>query len=42
LLSFHTSAISYPENITKLFVENYFLYIEGKLLKYRGGFEKGY
>jgi len=42
LLSFHTSAISYPENITKLFVENYFLYIEGKLLKYRVGFEKGY
>ena len=42
LLSFHTSAISYPENITKLFVENYFLYIEGKLLKYRVDFEKGY
>ena len=42
LLSFHTSAISYPENITKLFVENYFLYIEGQLLKYRVDFEKGY
>ena len=42
LLSFHTSAISYPENITKLFVENYYLYIEGKPLKYQVDFEKGY
>ena len=42
LLSFHTSAISYPENITKLFVENYYLYIEGKPLKYQVEFEKGY
>jgi hypothetical protein len=42
LLSFHTSAISYPENITELFIENYQLYIEGKPLKYQVGFEKGY
>jgi phosphoglycerate dehydrogenase-like enzyme len=42
LLTFHTSAISYPEDITKLFVENYHLYIEGKPLKYQVDFEKGY
>ena len=42
LLSFHTSAISYPENITELFVENYQRYIAGKPLKYQVGFERGY
>jgi len=42
LLSFHTSAISYPENITKLFVENYYLYIEGQPLKFQVDFERGY
>jgi len=41
-MTFHTSAISYPENITKLFVENYRLYIEGKPLKYQVDFERGY
>lgn len=41
-ITFHTSAISYPEDITKLFVENYRLYIEGKPLKYVVDFEKGY
>ncbi len=42
LLTFHTSAISYPEDITKLFIENYNLYLEGKPLKYQVDFEKGY
>lgn len=42
LLTFHTSAISYPEDITKLFIENYKLYIEGKTLKALVDFEKGY
>jgi phosphoglycerate dehydrogenase-like enzyme len=42
LLTFHTSAISYPEDITKLFTENYLLYIEGKPLKYQVDFERGY
>jgi phosphoglycerate dehydrogenase-like enzyme len=42
LLSFHTSAISYPENITELFLENYQLYIEDKPLKYQVDFERGY
>jgi len=41
-MTFHTSAISYPEDITKLFVENYHLYIEGKPLKYEVDFESGY
>jgi len=42
LMTFHTSAISYPENITRLFIENYQLYIEGKPLKYQVDFERGY
>jgi len=42
LMTFHTSAISYPESITKLFIENYQLYLEGKPLKYQVDFERGY
>ena len=42
LLTFHTSAISYPEDITRLFIENYQLYIEGKPLKYQVDFDRGY
>lgn len=42
LLTFHTSAMSYPEDITRLFIENYRLYIEGKPLKYQVDFERGY
>jgi len=42
LLTFHTSAISYPIDITRLFIENYSLYIEGRPLKYQVDFEKGY
>jgi len=41
-MTFHTSAISYPVDLTKLFVENYGLYIEGKPLKYQVDFERGY
>lgn len=41
-MTFHTSAISYPEGITKLFIENYQLYVEGKPLKYVVEFERGY
>ena len=42
LLTFHTSAVSYPEDITKLFIENYQRYVEGKSLKHQVDFEKGY
>lgn len=42
LMTFHTSAPSLPEDITKIFIENYLLYIEGKPLKYQVDFEKGY
>jgi len=42
LLTFHTSAISYPEDITRVFIENYQLYIEGKPLKLQVDFERGY
>ena len=41
-LTFHTSAISYPEDIVKLFSENYRLYIAGRPLKHRVDFERGY
>jgi phosphoglycerate dehydrogenase-like enzyme len=41
-LTYHTSAISYPEDITRVFIENYLLYIEGKPLKYIVDFERGY
>ena len=41
-MTFHTSAISYSEDITKLFVENYQLYIKGKPLKSVVDFERGY
>jgi len=41
-MTYHTSAISYPEDITKLFIENYHRYIEGKTLKYVVDFERGY
>jgi phosphoglycerate dehydrogenase-like enzyme len=42
LLTFHTSAISYPEDIVRLFVENYQLYTKGKPLKHQVDFERGY
>jgi phosphoglycerate dehydrogenase-like enzyme len=42
LMTFHTSAPSFPEDITKIFVENYLLYVAGKSLKYQVDFEKGY
>lgn len=41
-MTFHTSAMSYPEDMTKLFAENYQLYIEGKPLKHQVNFERGY
>lgn len=41
-MTFHTSAISYPGDITKLFIENYHRYIGGKTLKYVVDFERGY
>jgi len=41
-MTFHTSAISYPEDLTKLFIVNYDRYLEGKPLKHIVDFEKGY
>ena len=41
-MTFHTSAISYPEDLTKLFIENYQLYRESKPLKYVVDFKSGY
>ncbi len=42
LLTFHTSAMSFPEDMVKLFAKNYQLYLEEKPLKYLVDFEKGY
>jgi len=41
-MTFHTSAPSLPEDIARVFIENYQLYMEGKPLKYVVDFEKGY
>ena len=41
-MTFHTSAISYPEDITNVFIENYRLYVDGKALNHVVDFEKGY
>jgi phosphoglycerate dehydrogenase-like enzyme len=41
-MTFHTSAPSLPEDIAKVFIENYRLYIEGKPLKYVVDFVRGY
>ena len=41
-MTFHTSAISYPEDLTKLFIENYHRYLTGQPLKYIVDFERGY
>ena len=41
-LTFHTSAPSFPEDIAKVFIENYRLFVEGKPLKYQVHFERGY
>ena len=41
-MTFHTSAPSLPEDIAKVFIENYWLYIEGKPLKYVVDFARGY
>lgn len=41
-LTFHSSAKSYPEDITNLFIENYHRYLAGKPLKHQVDFERGY
>ncbi len=41
-MTFHTSAISYPEDLTRLFVENYHRYVAAKPLKHIVDFERGY
>ncbi|MGD0610563.1 MAG: D-2-hydroxyacid dehydrogenase [Anaerolineales bacterium] len=42
LISSHTAAPSFPEDVTGLFIENYRLFLEGQALKYRVDFERGY
>ena len=42
IITSHRSALSYPEDIIPIFIENYRLFIAGKELNYRIDFEKGY
>ena len=42
IMTFHTSAPSIPEDLSRLFIENYMLFVVGKSLKYRVDFERGY
>ena len=42
LMTFHTAAPSLSEDIMKIFIENYKLFIEDKPLKYQVDFERGY
>ena len=42
IMTFHSSAPSLPEDLAKVFIENYMLFNEGKPLKYQVDFERGY
>jgi phosphoglycerate dehydrogenase-like enzyme len=42
LITFHTSAPSFPADLAKLFIENYHRYTEGRVLLYEVDFGKGY
>jgi phosphoglycerate dehydrogenase-like enzyme len=42
LMTFHTSAPSLPEDLAKLFIENYKLFHTGQPLKHQVDFDKGY
>jgi phosphoglycerate dehydrogenase-like enzyme len=42
LISSHTAAPTFPEDMTGLFIENYRLFREGKALKHRVDFVRGY
>jgi phosphoglycerate dehydrogenase-like enzyme len=42
LISSHTAAPSFPEDVARLFVENYRLLLEGKALNYQVDFVRGY
>ena len=42
LITSHTAALSIPEDIAPLFIENYQRWIEGAPLKYQVDFERGY
>jgi len=42
LMTFHTSAPSWPEDLAKVFIENYKLFHAGQSLKHLVDFEKGY
>ena len=41
-ITYHTSALTIPSDMTELFIENYIRYIRGESLKYRVDFELGY
>ncbi len=41
-MTFHTSAPSFPADLSRLFIENYRRYLDGQALLHRVDFEKGY
>jgi phosphoglycerate dehydrogenase-like enzyme len=42
LITSHTAAPSFPDDLARLFIENYRLYLAGQPLQYRVDFERGY
>lgn len=42
LVTFHTAAPSFPEDIVGVFIENYRLLLDGQPLRYQVDFDKGY
>ncbi len=42
LITFHTSAPSLPEDMAKLFIENYHRFVNNEELMYRVDFVRGY
>jgi len=42
VITAHTAALTYPSDLAGIFIENYHLLLEGKPLKYRVDFERGY
>jgi phosphoglycerate dehydrogenase-like enzyme len=42
LMTFHTSAPSFPSDLSRLFIENYQRYVNGQSLLHLVDFERGY
>ena len=42
VITSHTAALSFPKEVTPIFVDNYRRYVAGETLQYRVVFERGY